>query len=485
MRVFAFFASQPAESPVGSDIEVPPIAAARLRTRNRFAVVATTGHFLLFWLIAILLQLSAGAYHTELAGYPDEPSHYVTGLMIRDYIVSGFPTSPIAFAKEYYSHYPKVAFGHWPPFFHTLEALWMMFFTESRTSILALMALFTALSATILTLWFAKLFGHISLILVGLIWVSLPAIQEETSMVMLEMLFAAVTLLAVAALDRYLVKPSGDNALRLGLLTLLSIMTKGNGWLMVPAIFVALVVAGKFRLVFDRSMWVVAGITAIAIPEQLLTARSVVAALPEQIGIGYFMQSLFGFTLMAWQIVGPAVCLLVLLGLTAELVLPILHRRPINPAAATMTGLLCRFVLLHCIVPAGVEPRKLIVALPAILYFALSGATRALAMARLGASVFPSSTAAALMLAAMIVTGRIGHIPQNQGTGSHRERSEVATMPSRGSYPERPRSRGLESRRQQCSATTNATLSFEDSRCWHNLTGMPATTNPAITLSTR
>ncbi len=74
--------------------------------------------FLCFLSIAVMLQLLSGAFESAFAAYPDEPSHYVTGLMVRDYIAGGFPAPPFQYATDYYSHYPKIGIGHWPPVFY-------------------------------------------------------------------------------------------------------------------------------------------------------------------------------------------------------------------------------------------------------------------------------------------------------------------------------------------------------------------------------
>ena len=83
---------------------------------------------LLYFSITVLLQWASGTYHSDFGGYPDEPGHYVTGLMVRDYIAAGFPDSPFRFAENYYLHYPKVAIGHWPPVFYSIQAAWMLIF---------------------------------------------------------------------------------------------------------------------------------------------------------------------------------------------------------------------------------------------------------------------------------------------------------------------------------------------------------------------
>src|SRR6266705_2811655 len=94
---------------------------------------------------AIALQWGAGAYQSEVAGDPDEPAHLVTGLMARDYLSHAGERGPMQFARDYYLHYPKVAIGHWPPLFYAEQALWTLVFPSSRSSLLMMIALQSAL----------------------------------------------------------------------------------------------------------------------------------------------------------------------------------------------------------------------------------------------------------------------------------------------------------------------------------------------------
>jgi hypothetical protein len=150
---------------------------------------------------------------------------------------------------------------------------------------------------------------------------------------------------------------------------------------------------------------------------QLLTARSVVSALPAQIGLRYSVESFLGFGVATWQTMGSVVCLLAFAGLALELAAPLLDRRRPSAPAACMAGLLCGFLVLHCIVPAGVESRKLIVVLPAVLYFALTGAKTLVSASRPLVPVFSNAIPAMIILAALILTNRIGSIPIKPGYG--------------------------------------------------------------------
>src|SRR5689334_18072161 len=95
----------------------------------------------IFWGVAIALQLVQGAYRNDRPDNHDEPAHIVTGLMAREYLVSGASRLPMEFARDYYLHYPKVAIGHWPPVFYAEQALWTLIFPTSRGSLLVMLAL--------------------------------------------------------------------------------------------------------------------------------------------------------------------------------------------------------------------------------------------------------------------------------------------------------------------------------------------------------
>src|SRR5947209_9185195 len=88
----------------------------RGRTKLFPAAIAT-----LFIALVLVLQWVGGAYRSEFAGYPDEGAHYITGVMMRDYVAVHKLVSFRQYAEDYYLHYPKVALGHWPPVFYTVE----------------------------------------------------------------------------------------------------------------------------------------------------------------------------------------------------------------------------------------------------------------------------------------------------------------------------------------------------------------------------
>src|SRR5262249_1703157 len=102
--------------------------------------------------VIIALQWRNAAFESEFTTISDESAHYVTGLMLRDYIAEGLPQPPMAYATHYYERYPRIGLGQWPPLFYVLQAFWTIAFGVSRVSIVILMA---AISASLLTTTYA------------------------------------------------------------------------------------------------------------------------------------------------------------------------------------------------------------------------------------------------------------------------------------------------------------------------------------------
>jgi hypothetical protein len=60
--------------------------------------------------------------HAWSAGFSgaDEPAHFLNGWFISLYARKALGHNPMAFAVEFYLHYPKISIGHWPPAYYAL-----------------------------------------------------------------------------------------------------------------------------------------------------------------------------------------------------------------------------------------------------------------------------------------------------------------------------------------------------------------------------
>ncbi len=331
--------------------------------------------FVSFFIAVVLLQIFSGAYHSEFGGYPDEPAHYVTSLMVHGYITGLHWRSPIQFAHEYYHHYPKVAIGHWPPFFYLIQALWMTIFSASRASILLQLAFTTALLGYSVYLEARRWFNWDAAVVAGLLTICLPLVQRYSDEEMSETLLALTCFWSAIYFARYLDSKRWQDSLAFALFFSLAVLTKGSGWLLALLPPLALLLTRNLRLVLRPSFWLaVFTVAVLCLPWQLFTMR-----MAEQGWVGgsspnlsYTISALGQFLVITSGLVGFFLSALALLGIVDRVLVPLI-RGSIESSAAVMISLMIADWVFHSLVPAGIEDRKLIMAVPALILFIFAG----------------------------------------------------------------------------------------------------------------
>jgi hypothetical protein len=332
--------------------------------------------WLLLLAVVVSLQLLGGAYRGEFGGYPDEPAHYVTSLMLRDYVVHFHFESPLRFAEDYYHHYPKVAFGHWPPFFYFVQAVWMALFTAARTSVRLQIACTTALLGFAVFREGRKLFGAALALTGALLTVCLPLVQTYSDEEMSEMLLTLMCFWSVIYFARYIHSEKLRDSFLFALFFSLAVLTKGNGWLLAAVPPIALVLTRRLTLLLRKSFWLpVASIAALCLPWQILTMRMAQRGWEggSHPNVSYTASALLGFLRLFPQILGPVLLGLMAVGICTCVVVPYI-RRSVRTEWAVLFALILAVWVFHSIIPAGVEDRKLIIAVPAMVLFVLGGA---------------------------------------------------------------------------------------------------------------
>jgi len=202
-----------------------------------------------------VLQVRNGAYQGDFGANPDEPSHYINGLLIRDYIGGMSFEHPMRYAENYYLHYPKVALGHWPPVFYVFEALWMQVFSVSRNSVMMMIALQVAILAAASISLVSKRLPFAIIIVCGFWIVSLPLMQTLSGAVSPEPLVALMVLLSAACYARYLETERWEYSMVFGVLASVAVLTKGSGFVLALVPAFAVVFLGRFRLLRTASFW--------------------------------------------------------------------------------------------------------------------------------------------------------------------------------------------------------------------------------------
>ena len=204
----------------------------------------------------LLLQATSGYFGSELARSPDEGAHFTSGVLVFDYLRSGFERAPLDFALDFYQRYPKVAIGHFPPLFYVLQGVWYLGFGAHPWALILLVGAITAATACLLFQLVASRHGFaIGLITTALLVLN-PLVRTWTLLANSDMLLVLLSFIAIRAVSRFLSGGSVRDFAAFALWTVLAVATKWNGLalLLVPPI--AVVLAREFTLLRNRRAWI-------------------------------------------------------------------------------------------------------------------------------------------------------------------------------------------------------------------------------------
>jgi hypothetical protein len=208
-----------------------------------------------------VVQQYSDARQAGFGAHPDEASHFMSGLMIRDYLASG-SGSPIAYAENYYLFHPYFAIGVWPPLFYGIEAGWMLLFGHGRASVIVLVGLIAAANA-LLVFGLVRRMGTVVLALSASILLLLaPSVRWSSGVVMTDLLVSLFVLTATIAFARFVEKPSWREGTLTGLAAGLAILSKYSAaFALVPPVLLILI-DRRWRLLMDVRLW--AGVVVFA-----------------------------------------------------------------------------------------------------------------------------------------------------------------------------------------------------------------------------
>jgi glycosyltransferase involved in cell wall biosynthesis len=301
------------------------------------------------------IQVSSHAFESEFAGYPDESAHFVSGLMIYDYLTT-FPRDPIAWAGQYYLHYPRVAIGHWPPGYHALEAVWFLILGPSRFTAMLLQ---WAIGAVALSMLYrlVRLFLPFSVVVAILaLVIATPVFQESLEQTMADLCCLLWSVLVMYASVRLVQRQDGIALTAVVLCLIAAAMTKGTAAFLVPVPVLALLAWGR----------------PIRIPIRwlLIAACGVLAAA----GWYFAMGGVFAWGGMSTSVPWPGPLIGHLAG-WGFLVVAILGLRR-NSLALVAAAMIASMLTVTLVVRAAREDRHWIIVLPAILVLAGLGFVR-------------------------------------------------------------------------------------------------------------
>jgi len=373
------------------------------RPRVRRALGAMVVLFAVLCAATLLLQVARHAYAAELSG-GDEPAHFVTSLLIRDYVAAGLPGSPIAYAENYYIHYPKIGFGMWPPVFHATAAAWMLVMPASVASVRVLIAIITALAALLAFRLIRDDVGTRVAAVIAAAFIALPLTQLAAHQVMVDALVAALVFATALAWHRYGRTLATGDALAFGLLGSAAMLTKGNGIAVLGLPFIWAAVTSRWDVLTRRATWYGLGLMlVVGGPWQVYSAGLLSRTVIREGGSGTLLARAGTYGVYLTEALGPAV--LVMAGLGAALVLGRrLRKGPMADAVATPFALLLSVLAFHVVLPQAPNARYLLPALPICLWLAVRG------MQALGAACAPRLRGPVIALLALLLVADVARL---------------------------------------------------------------------------
>jgi hypothetical protein len=341
------------------------------------------------FLLAVLLawggQWALGAHRADLSAHPDEAAHFVTGLMVRDYIArvaGGDFDSPVAYARRYYEALPRVALGHYPPGFYLLEAVWLLPDPHISAALLLQAALAAALSAFVFRA--ARPAAGVPVAFgAALALQALPWLRQLNLLVMSDLLVCLLALAAGGAWQRFLTRPSGRMAGLFGLLAAAAILTKGTALFLALVPVLTLIAGRRWDLLRRPALYLApVPVVLLAAPWMIATYGITQEGMSDAGFLDYLSGAIPEYFKAGWQVLVP-----VLAG-TAVCLFP-------GPSASqgrfwALFGL--SNVLFTLAVPSGIDARYL---LPAAVGWTISAA---LGLARLAGAHGRGPRLAALAL---------------------------------------------------------------------------------------
>ncbi|MDB5410181.1 MAG: 4-amino-4-deoxy-L-arabinose transferase [Rhodospirillales bacterium] len=203
---------------------------------------------------AVLVLFATSPKHEDF-WWTDAATFALNGELVRDYLASGFPHSPIAFANEWFVRYPALTISFYPPIFPMAEALVFAVFGFSHPAAQATVAAFTALAACGVYLTVRTAAPPLVAAAAALLFFATPDVLLWSRQVMMELPALAFLLVASAALLRYQASGATPLLFLTAALFVAAVYTKQPTVFAAPAFAAALLLQPGPSLLRRRSVW--------------------------------------------------------------------------------------------------------------------------------------------------------------------------------------------------------------------------------------
>lgn len=345
-----------------------------MMTRHPHRSMAWTalGGYALALLAGALVLARLQAYQAGFSG-ADEPAHFLNGVFVSSYLHGHAGANPMAYAVEYYLHYPKISIGHWPPAYYGLLGLLLLVLPATPQAAFAINLVVSALPAAALGGALAWLADRRVALAGCAIYVLTPLAVEGQAYFMLDQVLTACCCAAAIAWLAYTRRPGWARAALFAALCAGAVLIKGNGWLIVLVPLFHMLLTRGWRLLALPHLHVAALAAGLVIvPWYWLTSSIAADGFNHEAGLRYAWQALTANLHALLRNLGYAGAPLALTAIVVEY-----RRRRETPLRWAVVSVAVSLVLatltLQSLVPVAIDDRYLAPALPAYTALAALG----------------------------------------------------------------------------------------------------------------
>jgi hypothetical protein len=205
---------------------------------------------LLFFLLAL-----RGSFGTDILD-PDAARHAMNGVFLHDFLLSGQTRHPVAYAKEYYAHFPAISLPYHPPLFPLVESMFFLICGVHYFIARLVIALFTAGCVILLYKLVLKTGGtHLLTAASAITFLGLLGSFLVSSDIMLEFPALFFTIGALYILGGPAPFGNWRSSFGFAVLAAAAVWTKQQTIFLGIVPFIQIAITGEWRLLKNRWLW--------------------------------------------------------------------------------------------------------------------------------------------------------------------------------------------------------------------------------------
>jgi len=303
----------------------------------------------------------------------DESAHFVNSYFFWSFLTSGTFNDPVGFAQEFYTAYPRLSIGHWPPLYYLFVGLLFFVLPPMPETAMAL-NLAMSIAPVFFVAYLVQQFASWRWALIaGVAYAVMPLVVKSTWFFMLDQPVTVVCLASATCWQAYARSGKLVLALIYGALAASAILIKGNGWLLGLFPLFHILIGRHWHLIRALPTYLGAILAmAVTLPWYWFTAKISAEGFRFETGAEYALEALiFGISVLRDNL-GFVGLGFVLLGAILPFILTE-QGSPERRLAETSISLILATLALQSLVPVGLEDRYMAPALPFAVILAVVG----------------------------------------------------------------------------------------------------------------